>query len=81
MLLSDIGMPHEDGYFLIREVRARPHASGGGIPAIAITAYATASDRLAVEAAGYQAHVAKPFELSEIAQLVAALGHTTGSRS
>ena len=80
MLLSDIGMPHEDGYFLIREVRARPHASGGGIPAIAITAYATASDRLAVEAAGFQAHVAKPFELSEVAHLVAALGHATGSR-
>jgi signal transduction histidine kinase/ActR/RegA family two-component response regulator len=81
MLLSDIGMPHEDGYFLIREVRARPHASGGSIPAIAITAYATASDRLAAEAAGFQAHVAKPFELSEVAQLVAALGHATGSRS
>jgi CheY-like chemotaxis protein len=81
MLLSDIGMPYEDGYSLIREVRSRPHARGGGIPAIAITAYASASDRLAVEAAGFQAHIAKPFEVSEVARLVAALGHATGSRS
>jgi signal transduction histidine kinase/ActR/RegA family two-component response regulator len=82
MLLSDIGMPNEDGYSLIRDVRARPHARGGNIPAIAITAYASAGDRLAVEAAGFQAYIAKPFEVLEVAHLVAALGHsTTGSRS
>jgi CheY-like chemotaxis protein len=81
MLLSDIGMPNQDGYALIREVRARPHANGGGIPAIAITAYASAGDRLAVEAAGFQAHIAKPFEVADVAHLVAALGHSSHSRS
>jgi signal transduction histidine kinase/ActR/RegA family two-component response regulator len=74
VMLSDVGMPHEDGYSLIRRVRARPAQDGGGIPAIAITAYASAADRLATLTAGYQAHVAKPFEPREVASLVAELG-------
>ena len=74
VLLSDVGMPHEDGYSLIRRLRARPAAAGGDIPAVAITAYASANDRLAALSAGYQAHVAKPFEPREIAALVAQLG-------
>jgi signal transduction histidine kinase/CheY-like chemotaxis protein len=74
ILLSDVGMPHEDGYSLIRRVRARPAAAGGAIPAVAITAYASANDRLAALSAGFQAHVAKPFEPREIAALVAQLG-------
>ena len=80
VLLSDVGMPHEDGYSLIRRLRARPAAAGGDIPAVAITAYATANDRQAALAAGYQAHVAKPFEPRDIAALVAQLGRTTQSR-
>jgi CheY-like chemotaxis protein len=74
VLLSDVGMPHEDGYSLIRRLRARPAAAGGDIPAVAITAYASANDRLAALSAGYQAHVAKPFEPREVAALVAQLG-------
>ena len=74
VVLSDIGMPHEDGYSLIRRLRARPAAAGGSVPAIAITAYASSGDRAATRAAGYQAHVAKPFEPAEIARLVAQLG-------
>jgi signal transduction histidine kinase len=74
VLLSDVGMPHEDGYSLIRRLRARPAAAGGDIPAVAITAYASANDRLAALSAGFQAHVAKPFEPREIAALVAQLG-------
>jgi signal transduction histidine kinase/ActR/RegA family two-component response regulator len=77
VLLSDVGMPHEDGYSLIRRVRARPPAAGGTIPAVAITAYASANDRLTALSAGYQAHVAKPFEPREIATLVAQLGRNT----
>jgi CheY-like chemotaxis protein len=73
VVLSDIGMPHEDGYSLIRRLRARPAAAGGSVPAVAVTAYATPGDRSATEAAGYQAHIAKPFEPSDIAQLVARL--------
>ena len=74
VLLSDIGMPHEDGYSLIRRVRALPSGRGGAIPAVAITAYASALDRSAVLAAGYQAHVAKPFDAGTLASLVAELG-------
>jgi signal transduction histidine kinase/ActR/RegA family two-component response regulator len=74
VVLSDIGMPHEDGYSLIRRLRARPAAAGGSVPAIAITAYASSGDRAATRAAGYQAHIAKPFEPAEIARLVAQLG-------
>ena len=79
VLLSDVGMPHEDGYSLIRRLRARPPAAGGTIPAVAITAYASANDRLTALSAGYQAHVAKPFEPHEIAALVAQLGRNTHS--
>jgi CheY-like chemotaxis protein len=74
VLVSDIGMPHEDGFSLIRRLRAMPAAQGGAIPAIAVTAYASAKDRSAVEAAGFQAHVAKPFEPGAVAALVAQLG-------
>jgi signal transduction histidine kinase/ActR/RegA family two-component response regulator len=81
VLLSDIGMPYEDGYALIRRLRARPAARGGSTPAIAVTAYASAGDRSATEAAGYQAHVAKPYDPAEIAQLVARLGGVAHSRS
>jgi CheY-like chemotaxis protein len=73
VLLSDIGMPREDGYALIRRIRARAASQGGSVPAIAVTAYASENDRVASEAAGYQAHVAKPFEPAEVAALVARL--------
>ena len=70
VLLSDIGMPHEDGYDLLRRLRARPPEHGGRIPAVAVTAYASATDRSSAQAAGYQAHVAKPFEPGDVARLV-----------
>jgi signal transduction histidine kinase/ActR/RegA family two-component response regulator len=82
IVLSDIGMPHEDGLELIRQLRARPTARGGSIPAVAVSAYASVNDGLAAEAAGYQAHVAKPFEPAEIVRLVALLSRSnlsTGS--
>jgi CheY-like chemotaxis protein len=73
VLLSDVGMPREDGYDLIRRLRSRPLERGGGIPAIAVTAYASERDRESVVASGYEAHVAKPFEPEALAQTVAAL--------
>ncbi len=73
VLVSDIGMPNEDGFSLIRRLRSRAGAAGS-IPAVAITAYASPRDRSATEAAGFQAHVAKPFEPAEVARLVARLG-------
>ena len=72
VLVSDIGMPNEDGFSLIRRLRARAGAVSS-IPAVAITAYASPRDRSATEAAGFQAHVAKPFEPAEVARLVARL--------
>jgi len=74
VLVSDIGMPHEDGYSLIRKVRA----SGNEIPAIALTAYARPEDRLHAVAAGYQTHLAKPADPSELIALVADLAGKRG---
>jgi PAS domain S-box-containing protein len=73
VLVSDIGMPHEDGYALIRRVRALPSQEGGDIPAIALTAYARAEDRMKAVVAGFQQHVVKPVEPAELITLVAIL--------
>jgi signal transduction histidine kinase/ActR/RegA family two-component response regulator len=70
VLLSDIGMPVQDGYALIHQIRARAASRGGLTPAVALTAYASPTDRLSTLAAGYQAHVAKPFEPEDVAALV-----------
>ncbi|KFN50653.1 ATP-binding protein [Arenimonas composti] len=69
VIVSDIGLPGVDGYQLLGQLRALI----GAVPAVALTAYASAAERDRAFAAGYQAHVAKPFEP---AQLVAAVGRT-----
>jgi CheY-like chemotaxis protein len=66
VLISDIGMPDQDGYDLIRQVRALPAPEGGTVPAIALTAYARVEDRLKALRSGYQMHVPKPVELAEL---------------
>ena len=72
LLLSDIGMPGEDGYSLIRKVRQRESAQGAkAVPAIAITAYARAEDRQTALAAGFDMHVAKPLDPEELLATVA----------
>ena len=73
VMVSDIGMPLEDGYELIRKVRALPEAGGGKVPAVALTAYARSEDRMRALHAGYQMHVAKPIELGELVSIVASL--------
>ena len=60
VLISDIGMPGEDGYSLIRRVRALPPEHGGDVPAIALTAYGRPEDVRAATEAGFQLHVVKP---------------------
>jgi PAS domain S-box-containing protein len=70
-MISDIGMPGEDGYELIRRVRALP--SGGRIPAVALTAYARTEDRLRALRAGFEMHVSKPVELTELVVVIANL--------
>jgi PAS domain S-box-containing protein len=72
VLVSDIGLPGEDGYELMREVRSRPADRNGGVAAVAVTAYARAEDRVRALAAGYAAHVAKPVDAAELVAVVAA---------
>jgi CheY-like chemotaxis protein len=73
VLVSDIGMPGRDGYDLIHEVRSRGRARGGTVPAIALTAFARSEDRTRALVAGYQMHVAKPVEPTELIASVASL--------
>jgi len=73
VLMSDIGMPGEDGYALIQKVRALPPERGGRTPAAALTAYARDEDRGRALAAGYQLHIAKPFNPSELLAAVSDL--------
>ena len=68
ILLSDIGMPEEDGYMLLKRVRASEN--GSQIPAIALTAYARIEDRERAIAAGFQDHLAKPIELEQLIKAV-----------
>ena len=73
VLLADLEMPHQDGYTLIRRIRALPPARGGATPAAALTAYAGAQDRVRALQAGFQMHLAKPIDTSELAIVVAGL--------
>jgi PAS domain S-box-containing protein len=73
VLVSDIGMPGRDGYAMIRHIRRLEKQNGGGIPAIALTAYARTEDRVKAIRAGYQSHVVKPVEPTELITVVASL--------
>src|SRR5438094_830939 len=77
IVLCDIGMPDEDGYTLVRKIRSRGAERGGQIPAVALTAYARDEDRSRALDAGFQIHVAKPVEPTEIARVVADLCRST----
>jgi len=73
VIVSDIGMPGEDGYALIRKVRLLNAEQGGQIPAVALTAYARAEDRIRALAAGFQLHIPKPVNPEELVAVVANL--------
>lgn len=73
VLVSDIGMPDEDGYSLIKKVRALPSDKGGDIPAIALTGYVRVEERMRALDAGYQMFVPKPVEVDELATMIAGL--------
>jgi PAS domain S-box-containing protein len=79
VLLSDIGMPEEDGYDLIRKVRSLDVGEGGAVPAAALTAFARSEDRRRALMAGYQTHVSKPVEPAELLAVVASLAGRTAS--
>jgi signal transduction histidine kinase/ActR/RegA family two-component response regulator len=79
VLLSDIGMPHEDGYELIRRVRSLEASQGGRVPAAALTAYARDEDRGQTLAAGFQMHLVKPVNPAELIAAVASLARQSAS--
>jgi CheY-like chemotaxis protein len=69
-ILADIEMPEEDGYTFVRKVRKLSPEQGGGIPVVAVTAYASDSDRAKALAAGFSTHIAKPVQPVEIVSVV-----------
>ena len=73
VLVSDIGMPREDGYELIRKIRARQPDKGGSIPALAVTGFAGPDDNRRALAEGFQKYLAKPIDPAELVSLVADL--------
>lgn len=73
VLVSDIGMPDEDGYSLIRKVRALSDEQQKNVKAVALTAFTRAQDRMRALSAGFQNHVAKPVEPDELATVIASL--------
>jgi CheY-like chemotaxis protein len=78
VLVSDLAMPDEDGYSLIRNLRATERGSGRETPAVALTAYVRVQDRARAEAAGFNVFVEKPVDPQE---LIAVLAGITDSRS
>jgi len=73
VLVSDIGLPGEDGYSLIKKIRAAEVATGKRIPAVALTAFARTEDRFQALAAGFNMHVPKPVEPAELALVISTL--------
>jgi two-component system CheB/CheR fusion protein len=71
VLVSDISMPDEDGYSLIRKIRALSPARGGNVPAVAVTAHAGSEDIKLALSAGFQSHVAKPVDSVHLAKVIA----------
>jgi signal transduction histidine kinase/CheY-like chemotaxis protein len=81
VLVSDIGMPEQDGYDLIKQMRALP-GDAGRVPAVALTALARAEDRKRALSAGYQKHVSKPVDPAELVAVIASLaGRALAARS
>jgi signal transduction histidine kinase/ActR/RegA family two-component response regulator len=73
VLVSDIEMPGEDGYSLIRKVRALDSDHGGNTPAVALTAYGRTQDRMLSLTAGYSMHVPKPVDPGELTTIIASV--------
>jgi CheY-like chemotaxis protein len=77
VLVSDIGMPHLDGYALIRAVRHELGLSAAVLPAVAVTAFARPEDKTRLLAAGFQAHLCKPYQVAQLVSTVRELGVPT----
>jgi CheY-like chemotaxis protein len=79
VLISDVGMPDVDGYELMHRVRSLDAERGGGILAIALTAYAREEDRKRALDAGFREHVAKPVDPATLVNVIATLVYSAGS--
>jgi PAS domain S-box-containing protein len=79
VIISDIEMPNEDGYTLIKQIRELDPKDGGRTPAAALTAYARTEDRMRALLAGFQIHLPKPIEPAELIAVVANLAERTGT--
>jgi CheY-like chemotaxis protein len=81
VIVSDIGMPDEDGYDFIERVRALPPEGGGRTPAIALTAYVRTTDRTKALLSGFNAHVTKPVDSRELLGVIAEVSDRPGFRA
>jgi len=79
VIVSDIEMPFEDGYSLMRRVREWERERGANIPAVALTAYGRGEDRARALRAGFQTHVAKPVDPDELTTVIMSLVGRTNS--
>jgi PAS domain S-box-containing protein len=79
LVITDIGMPIEDGYAFIQQLRARPKEKGGAIPVIALTAFTRPEDRARTAATGFNRHISKPIEAREL--IAAIISLTTSAHS
>jgi CheY-like chemotaxis protein len=77
VLVSDIAMPDEDGYGLMRRIRALDPALGGAIPSLALTAYTRGEDKTKALAVGFATHISKPVNPDDLIVAVANLAHLT----
>jgi PAS domain S-box-containing protein len=81
VIVSDIGMPDEDGYEFVRRVRAFGREQGGATPMVALTAYASAQDRRRALEAGYTHHLAKPIDTHELLRVLGRLGRQSADQT
>jgi CheY-like chemotaxis protein len=80
ILISDIGLPDMDGFEMMERIRQQDAANGGGIPAVALTAFARSEDRTRALRAGYQAHLTKPVDSNELVATVASFADLVNTR-
>ncbi len=77
IILSDLEMPEEDGYSLVRRIRARQDQASSRIPAVAVTAYGRPEDYARAATAGFDRQIVKPIAVADVVTLVATLGRSS----
>ena len=70
VVVSDIAMPGQDGYWLIHKIRQLPPAAGGGVPALAVSALSQPEDKIRSLSLGFNEHLTKPVDTSELVDAI-----------